>query len=83
MTFDVTQHVAAAEAQLDQLVESQRALRTQPGVADMSREEYLSTLIGTMLLKPPQDFDEFASLAAVAILAVERLARLPRPQIGP
>lgn len=82
MSPDAATLVAVAEAQLDQLIEKQRTIKTHPEVADLSRAEFVSLMVGAMVDHPPQGEHEFASLATVAVLAVDRLARLPRPQIG-
>jgi hypothetical protein len=79
----IADRICAAKAHIDQLVAMQRdvfmKLRVmEPGV---THDELLAAMIGMMMADPPDGMDEVTSLAAVAILAVDRLANQPSPQV--
>ena len=82
--MNLEQHIAAANAQVDQLVAMQRtayaeiAKGTCQGV---TRDDFCGSLIGMILSDPPADLLEIGSLGAIAILAIDRLARIPQPEL--
>jgi hypothetical protein len=80
---DIDARICAAKAYLDQLIEKQRSVYAELKVLkpDVTHEELLATMIGMMVAMPPVGTDELMSLAAVAVLAVDRLATQPPPQI--
>jgi hypothetical protein len=81
MNPELAGHIAAGRARLDQMIEQHREGFAELEQDGMTRDEIVATMISTMLVDPPRNFEEFASLGAIAILAVDRLAHQERPNM--
>ena len=79
MDKTASDHIAAAKAHLDQLIEMHRSARAV--CVDATDDQFITWMFHAMFCDPPPDEDETMAIATVAVLAVDRLAQQPRPEL--